>query len=140
MGAVSFTIDGRLVEFFTERLSIDSFVETGTYRGDAIEVVKPYFKQCFSIEFSEEYYVHAAARFQNDPSVTVLKGDSGIVLAEVVKRIGGRSILFWLDAHWCADESMTGEMSQCPLLRELASIGRSFNKPGIRYDPSIRII
>ena len=134
MGAVSFTIDGRLVEFFTERLSIDSFVETGTYRGDAIQVVKPYFKQCFSIEFSEEYYVHAAARFQNDPSVTVLKGDSGIVLAEVVKGIAEKSILFWLDAHWCADENTTGEMSNCPLLSELGSIDRLSEKSVILID------
>jgi glycosyltransferase involved in cell wall biosynthesis len=122
MGAVSFTIDSSLVEFFAERLPIDTFVETGTYRGDAIEVVKPYFERCFSVEFSEEYYIHAAARFQNDPSVTLLKGDSGVVLADLVKRIGEKSILFWLDAHWCADENTTGEMSKCPLVSELGSI------------------
>jgi glycosyltransferase involved in cell wall biosynthesis len=124
MGAVNFSIDSSLVEFFAERLPIDTFVETGTYRGDAIEVVRPYFEKCFSIESSEEYCIHAAERFQNDPSVTILKGDSGVALADVIKEVGEQPILFWLDAHWCVDENVDGKTSQCPLLRELGTIGR----------------
>jgi glycosyltransferase involved in cell wall biosynthesis len=122
MGAVNFSIDPQLVELLTQRMPFDVFIETGTFRGDTIALVKPYFSKIFSIESSERYYRTAASRFQDDSSITVLRGDSRIVLADLVKQMSDASILFWLDAHWCEDENTIGRSSQCPLLGELRSI------------------
>lgn len=122
MGAVNFSIDPKLVGFLTNQIPLSIFIETGAFRGDTIALVKPYFPQIFSIEYSEKYYQTAASRFQNDSSVTVLKGDSRLVLADLVKLLKNAPILFWLDAHWCEDEDTIGKSSQCPLLDELRAI------------------
>ncbi len=122
MGAVTFSVDINLVEFLVQHLDFECFIETGTFRGDTLELVKPYFPQCFSIELSEEYYQIATARFQQDSSVTILKGDSGTILEDIVRQMEGASILFWLDAHWCEADDTAGRISQSPLLQEIQAI------------------
>jgi len=49
-------------------------------------------------------------------------GDSAHILVDLMPRLKNRSVLFWLDAHWCADEQTAGAHSQCPLLEELEAI------------------
>lgn len=134
MGAVTFSIDPKLVEFLTDQIPSSVFIETGTFRGDTIALVKPYFPQIFSIECSEKYYQATASRFQNDFSVTILNGDSRIVLVDLVKQMNNAPILFWLDAHWCEDENAVGKSSQCPLLDELCAIHQLNEKSVILID------
>ena len=45
MGAVNFSIDKDLVEFFSRHLPFEVFVETGTYKGDSIDRVRAYFNR-----------------------------------------------------------------------------------------------
>jgi len=134
MGAVNFSIDPKLVELLVKKLPFDIFVETGTFSGDTIELVKPYFKRIISIEFYEKYYELTVSRFKNDSSVTILKGDSGVVLADLMKQMSGKSILFWLDAHWDSDENTKSKSAQCPVLRELRSINNLNEKSVILID------
>src|SRR5690606_22307867 len=35
-----------------------------------------------------------------------------------------KSVLYFLDAHWCVAEDTAGELSQCPLLDETRAIGQ----------------
>lgn len=123
MGAVHFSIDTDLVRFFRDRLPIATFVETGTYRGDSLERVRPFFEYLYSVESSPRFYHEAAARFAADPAVDIRQGDSADFLAALSDRLRGMPTLFWLDAHWCQDEGTAGEGSQCPLIRELKAIG-----------------
>ena len=55
MGAVHFSLDTNLVKAIKSVLSLDVFVETGTFKGDTIENVKDYFTEIHSVELSEEY-------------------------------------------------------------------------------------
>ena len=122
MGAVTFSLDIKLLEELKNNCDLNFFVETGTFRGETVETVKPYFKKIFSIEMSEILFENAKKRFQTDEHVSVFQGDSGKVLGELSRQIAQESTLYWLDAHWCVADSTSGETSQCPLLNEIKQI------------------
>lgn len=123
MGAVTFSIDPELIQTLQNNLNLDIFIETGTFKGDALDIVKNNFKQIYSIELSQEYYQRAAERFAEYSHITILQGDSGKALGNFVSKIKNQAAVFWLDAHWCVANSTAGELSQCPLLAELNAIG-----------------
>ena len=58
--------------------------------------------------------------FKDNQNVTILLGDSGQVLHELLPTIDER-ITFWLDAHYCGDGAMIGE-KWCPLDEEFKAI------------------
>jgi hypothetical protein len=124
MGAVSFSLDTRLVERLKQALPLAVLVETGTFKGDTVAAVLPYVERVFTIEQSEALWRECAARFAGDARVQVVHGDSAIEIARAMPSIGPRATLFWLDAHWCVADHTSGEHSQCPLLREIDAIGR----------------
>ena len=123
MGAVHFSIDTDLVEALQGALPLRTFVETGTFKGDALEAVAPRFERLLSVEISEPLWREAAARFAGRPEIEVHHGHSPEVLARVVPGLGRDGILYWLDAHWCVADNTGGERSQCPLIEEIAAIG-----------------
>jgi hypothetical protein len=123
MGAVDFSIDPRLVEHLAEALPLAVFVETGTFEGEAIARLRSLFGEIHSVELSDKYYGAAVARFGDDPAVKLYHGDARDVLRVVQSNVQSRSVLYWLDAHWCVAEEASGEQSQCPLLEELQAIG-----------------
>lgn len=130
MGAISFNLDEKLVDELQRYLPLRLFVETGTFRGESLESVRPYFDECISIELSPKYHAAAQKRFAGISNIRLLLGDSGPCLKEERKSFEDVSTLFWLDAHWCAAENVASEKSQCPLLDELASIG-SLNEQSV---------
>lgn len=130
MGAVNFSIDSGMLAVLQQVLPLDIFVETGTFRGDAIERVKPYFKEIFSIELSPDYYEQAKLKYQADSSIKIIHGDSSKALTDLVPQLVNRSVVYWLDAHWCVADATAGELSQCPLLDELKAI-KQLNKNSI---------
>lgn len=123
MGAVTFSIDAGLVEQLKGALPLKLFVETGTFKGDAIAAMEPLFDQLVTIELSEPLWKDAVTRFAHASDVEVLHGDSPKTLADIRHRFIDTPTLFWLDAHWCVAENTAGESSQCPLVSELAAIG-----------------
>jgi len=123
MGAVIFSLDVNLAKVLKDDLGFGVFVETGTFRGETVEVLKDKFNRIYTIELSSEYYAEACAKFAGLDHVHVLQGDSAQVLKTVVADLKDVSTLYFLDAHWCVAESTAGKKSQCPLLAELESIG-----------------
>lgn len=96
------------------------FFETGTYKGDMVYSVKNNFEKIYSIELSEHLYKQARGRFRHDKHITILHGDSGKVLPEVLKEIK-QPCLFWLDGHYSAgDTAQAGKNS--PIEDEIAAI------------------
>lgn len=134
MGAISFTLDQSLVRELRRHLHCTRFVETGTFRGDSLEIAQALFAHCLSIELSPEYHEAARQRFAHAPHVNVLLGDSPAVLRAQRAVFTGESTLFWLDAHWCAAENTAGEKSQCPLLDELDAVGPLHPRSAILID------
>ena len=124
MGAVCFSIDERLVKALKEALPLTTFVETGTFKGDAIAIAAPYVDRVLSVEFSKPLWKESSARFKADPRIKVLFGNSPDVISRIRAEIGDASTLYWLDAHWCVATNTAGDKSQCPLLAEIFAIGK----------------
>ncbi|MHB1220393.1 MAG: hypothetical protein ACYC0J_00135 [Gammaproteobacteria bacterium] len=122
MGAVNFSIDPQLITTLKNNLPLTIFVETGTFRGDTIELIANQFDNIYSVELSEKYYQDAVARFKGNSKVTLFHDTSPASLAAIMPQIQDQSTVFWLDAHWCVANSTEGEASQCPLLDELHTI------------------
>ena len=122
MGAVDFSIDVELVTLLRRELSLDVFVETGTFEGEAVARMLPVFSEIHTIELSQKYHALAEARFREEPAVHLHRGDSTRELASLRAALEHRAVLYWLDAHWCGADGSAGESSQCPLLGELTAL------------------
>jgi hypothetical protein len=122
MGAIHFSIDVNFAELLARELDISSFVETGTFKGDSVALVRSIFSEIHTCELSSELHQAALRRFEADKAVTCHLGSAGDLLKCISQQLVGRPVLYWLDAHWCAGENTAGEESQCPLLEELDAI------------------
>jgi hypothetical protein len=123
VGAISFSIDETLLAFLVKELPLKLFVETGTFKGDSLEIALRFFSRCESVEASPELHQQARSRFEGRAQVKLHLGDSPSFLRQKQAEFARTPTLFWLDAHWCNADSTSGATSQSPLLGELASIG-----------------
>jgi hypothetical protein len=96
------------------------FVETGTYLGDTASALRSDFDRIVTIELDPVLARWAAGRFHHDPHITVLRGDSGELLPDVLAGLR-EPALFWLDGHYSGPGTAYGD-SPTPVLRELSSI------------------
>lgn len=103
------------------KLSI--LIETGTYLGEMVEALRSSFQRVYSIELSEKFTRRARTYFRNCKNVSILQGDSGDVIGELIQEID-QPALFWLDGHWSADQTARGRKST-PVMEELGHILRA---------------
>jgi hypothetical protein len=94
------------------------FVETGSGDGATINDVAGVFVHVVSIEIGVDNYMLCHRRFLRVPQVTLIHGDSNVVLPDILDVIQGPAI-FWLDAHYCG--SHRGPVDT-PVLDELVHI------------------
>ena len=134
MGAVSFSLDHRLVTELQSALPLRVLFETGTFQGDTVAELQSYFDEVVSVELSESLCIEAVERFKSYPHVKILKGNSSEQLHVLQDELKDTGVLYWLDAHWCAATNTAGELSQCPLLEELQAIGKLNSKSVILID------
>lgn len=106
------------------RYGCDVFVETGTFRGDTVQAMRPHFQEIHSIEVYPPLYERARSRFVNATNVHIYHGDSASVLRDVLRQVERRA-LFWLDGHYSGEGTGMGG-SECPIEGELAAIGGHF--------------
>lgn len=95
-------------------------VETGTFRGDMVAAQRKNFEHIYSIELSEKLWADAVKRFQKFNNISIMQGDSGNVLKEIINTLKQPAI-FWLDGHYSAGETAKGE-KECPIFEELDCI------------------
>jgi hypothetical protein len=122
MGAISFSLDQRLLNLLTSVLPLQTFVETGTFKGETLRLACPLFKECHSVELSPKLYRAAVKQFGGQAGVHLHHGPSPEFLRAKRDRFASVPTLFWLDAHWCVAEQTAGGESQTPLLAELEAI------------------
>lgn len=122
MGAVTFSVDPRLIDALKKILTFSVFIETGTFKGDTAAAMGPLFDTVVTVELSEALAAQAVRRFSDNPTIHVLQGDSAFKLSEIRSDMEGVSALYWLDAHWCVATDTEGVLSQCPLIGELKAI------------------
>jgi hypothetical protein len=92
-------------------------IESGTFLGDMVEAQRGFFERTVSIELAQPLFEKARDRFRNDRSVDILRGDSGVLLKQIVPALD-RPSLFWLDGHYSAGETAKANVST-PILKEL---------------------
>ena len=111
------------IEEFRNRFQTKILVETGTYFGDMVEAQRDKFQKIYSIELSKRLYKQAKKRFSAFSHITILQGDSGIVLDQLVHEID-KPALFWLDGHYSEGITAKGT-KECPIREELEAIFKS---------------
>jgi len=104
------------------------FIETGTYNGDTIFALEPYFDKLYTIEYSEKYYNNTKEKYEGN-KINFILGDSGIVFEKLLPTIKEKCI-FFLDAHWSGDD--TGRSNKdVPLEEEITIINNLYNNNAI---------
>ena len=110
----------RVVIEYIKGFSIDTFIETGTYKGKMVYSVIPHVKEIYSIELDITHFQNAQKRFIGYPDIHILQGQSGEMLPKVLKDID-KPCLFWLDAHWSGGSTARAEI-QTPIMQEMQCI------------------
>lgn len=109
-----------MVRAYLRRYKLKYFVETGTYRGDTLEYIARDGVACTSIELSEKLFLEAKERFRSYANTTLLQGDSGLVIPQILQRLN-EPALFWLDGHYSGDITARAE-DDSPINTELDAI------------------
>jgi hypothetical protein len=97
-----------------------TLVETGTQYGDTPWLFRHRFDRIYTIEISPTLTAMARARFARLPQISVIEGDSGEKLREILPALESKT-LFWLDGHYSAGATARGD-KDCPIYAELLSI------------------
>lgn len=90
------------IKHYKEKYGINVLVETGTFFGETIDFFKESFQTLYSIELAEDLAEQAKKLFENDKNVTIIQGDSGKILKQLVPQIK-EPALFWLDGHYSSE-------------------------------------
>lgn len=133
MGAIHFSLHDKLLEYLKRNLPLSFFFETGTYQAVTTRAAAPHFEHVYTVEFSPELYASAQTAVNAFPNITALQGSSPDVLRQYRGELSDKSVLFWLDAHWCG-ATTAGKLAECPLLEELDAIGTLNNMSVILID------
>ncbi len=110
----------KLLLQYSRRYGLRTLVETGTYLGDMVFAMRKRFKRIVSIELSHDLCTRAKARFADTPNVSILQGDSSIVLPTLLETLHVPT-LFWLDGHYSAGNTALGSM-ETPISAEIDAI------------------
>jgi hypothetical protein len=114
------TVKQEAIQHYQKRSGYNVLVETGTYKGDMVFAQREYFKKIYSIELSQALFEMAQKRFRGHPGITLLQGNSGDVIANVLKELKEPAI-FWLDGHYSGGITATIE-KYSPIVEELQTI------------------
>src|SRR5579862_5495861 len=115
------TLDRDFVALLAGSFGIDSFVETGTYRGDSLAAVRDIFARLISVELSPDLAAAARSRFAGDAAVSIIEGDSAAGLGAALASIPDRPAILWLDAHYSGGATAKGDRNT-PIQAEIEQI------------------
>lgn len=110
-----------------DEYGLKTFVETGTWKGDAVEFAYQCgYSPIYSIELKEEFWVNAVNRFKSKQDIIILQGTSLDRLKDILHLLG--PTLYWLDAHLQDSYGLSKDMTdRFPLEKELRYISSHKN-------------
>lgn len=109
-----------------EHFPNEYFIETGSYRGDAIKsALDAGFKRIRSCDIDEKNIDFCISRFNmrnsGDKRIQLYTGDSALMLRDMIEDIIV-PCTFWLDSHWQLFEHEPKGKNPFPLMLELQQI------------------
>jgi len=110
----------RDVKDYAREFDLRTLIETGTYHGAMVSATKDVFSRIVSIELDKTLYERAKKKFSRYGHISILQGDSGEVLGNLLPSIT-EPCLFWLDAHYSGGPTAKGRI-ETPLLQELQHV------------------
>jgi hypothetical protein len=110
----------RLIRRYAKGYNLQTFIETGTYKGDMVNAMRNVFYSLVSIELDHGLALEARRRFTYNRNVLILEGDSAIRLSDAMT-YAPMPALFWLDGHYSGGVTATGA-THTPVMAELAQI------------------
>jgi len=113
-----------------------TFIETGTYYGETIYTMEPFFNNLHTIEIKDEFYRNHVNNYKRD-KIKFHLGDSSKVLSTLLPTINENAI-FFLDGHWSALNTGKGD-KDCPLYEELESIMSLYKNKAIIIIDDVRL-
>ena len=114
------------------------FVETGTQRGDGVDLaLKSGFKSVYSIEINENLYKGCLEKYKGEGRVRLFFGDSMDVLPSILETIN-EPVTFWLDAHVNGKGVKALGKKANPILQEI-EIVMAYPYPKIIFIDDIRL-
>jgi hypothetical protein len=120
----------QVVREYRDRFGIETFVETGTFKGDMIDAVSGQFDEIHSIELGKDLFEEARQRFAGQRHIHLHQGDSATVLPRLLETLKAPA-LFWLDGHYSEGITARGG-KDTPIMEELGAI--------YRHDSSAHVI
>lgn len=123
MGIVRWGPPEELVLRLKRAFSIDTFIETGSFKGHTSSWAAAHFRSVISIEAGQKLYQEAKERYAQHKNIEFICGDGPTELAKIVPRLNEPAV-FWLDSHWCGEDSCKLDI-ECPLIQELEALARS---------------
>lgn len=97
------------------------FVETGTFQGENIRKLEPYFDVLYTIEIDPKLHAEAKAKHPSS-KIHYILGDSSIELRKISEEIQ-QPALFYLDAHFSGEGTGRGS-KDVPLIEEMEILGK----------------
>lgn len=116
---------GRIRSIAQER-GCRSFIETGTFYGQSVNVMRRHFDHVVSIELCDALFEYNLKSFRRCVNVRIIHGDSASKLHEAIDSVRG-NILYWLDGHYSGEGTAIGEKAS-PIRKELAIIRERYRK------------
>jgi hypothetical protein len=104
------------------------FIETGTFNGDTTFAIEPLFKEIYTIEFTEKYFINTQKRYTGN-KINFILGDSSIIFKSLLPLIEDKCI-FFLDGHYMSGFTNRSE-KECPLNEEIDCINTLFKHEAI---------
>jgi hypothetical protein len=88
-----------LLSYLGKEFNLKTLIETGTCDGGTLIGILDDFEYIHTIELSDYYYNISKRIFANYPHIKLYKGNSSVVLRDVLQNTPNVPTLFWLDAH-----------------------------------------
>lgn len=104
------------------------FVETGTFMGETINKMEPFFESLYTIEINENFYKNAVYNYTGN-KIKFINGDSSDIFKTLLPEIQEKTI-FFLDGHWSGGDTGRGH-KDCPLIEEIELINSVFKNDAI---------
>ncbi len=90
MGSIDIFFLNLLQDDYTK---YNCFIETGTYMGDTIFSVEPYFNKLYTVEFSKIHYINTKNKYMGN-KIDFIYGDSAFVFENLLPHITDKCIFF----------------------------------------------